>query len=174
MTTSSAHRDCLWVGARADNGAMWVYDPSIQHDDPGMIYAFCATREQMREYPKNQVKSMLKTEKSDVRHTAIEKYLKWYSAHGDSFVESDRRAKHDKREAEKAAFLQRHKEYLEGLGKPFTGTAEPLSKGSRKTHCYVCKEKLDSHFFVQCNSCNWLICHCGACGCGYDSELRSY
>lgn len=170
MPASSSHCEKLWVGERTDNGAMWVYDPTIQHHDPNIIFAFCVTREEMREYPKAQVKSMLSTVKSAKRDVAVEKYLKWYIQRGINFVESDKRNKLELEAAKKSKFLRLHKEYLEERRLPFTGTNEPLSKGNRKTHCYHCKQPLDSHFFIQCNSCNWLICHCGACGCGYETH----
>jgi len=37
----------------------------------------------------------------------------------------------------------------------------------RLTHCYECHHKLDSAIAFECNECGWLVCACGACGCGY-------
>jgi|TARA_B100000315_G_C14504293_1_gene553839 hypothetical protein len=37
----------------------------------------------------------------------------------------------------------------------------------RRTHCYRCKQHLDSVNFSVCNSCKWIKCECNACGCGY-------
>ncbi len=40
----------------------------------------------------------------------------------------------------------------------------------RITHCYKCKQDLDSVEFSLCNKCGWILCSCGACGC--DSRRR--
>ena len=37
----------------------------------------------------------------------------------------------------------------------------------RETHCYRCKDGLNSVDFSICKKCNWIRCSCGACGCEY-------
>ena len=37
----------------------------------------------------------------------------------------------------------------------------------RQPHCYECSEKLDNEYDLECSRCGWIICHCGACGCGH-------
>jgi hypothetical protein len=51
-------------------------------------------------------------------------------------------------------------------GREYTGVTES-NRRHRTTHCYACKEHLDSSLHLECNSCAWLVCYCGACGCGY-------
>jgi hypothetical protein len=41
----------------------------------------------------------------------------------------------------------------------------------RVTHCFRCKERLDSVNFSVCNACGWICCDCGACGCDFDHGL---
>lgn len=81
--------DNFWVGVRHDTGAMWLYDPSLQHDDPTMIYAFCVNSGEVREYEKAHVKKVLSTVKNPTRQVAIAKYLEWYGKHGLGFIEAD-------------------------------------------------------------------------------------
>lgn len=75
-------------------------------------------------------------------------------------------------EAERIAKLtpaERHKEHLEKLGKEYRGV-RPATRDPRKrriTHCYSCKQRLDNSIDIECVSCNWILCKCGACGCGY-------
>ena len=38
---------------------------------------------------------------------------------------------------------------------------------NREAECYKCKSKLNGIQFKKCSNCGWLICKCGACGCGY-------
>lgn len=37
----------------------------------------------------------------------------------------------------------------------------------RVTHCWSCKADLDNSIDLECTACNWIICSCGACGCGW-------
>jgi hypothetical protein len=36
-----------------------------------------------------------------------------------------------------------------------------------RNHCYSCKRPLSSLTETECGDCRWLVCSCGACGCGY-------
>ena len=77
--------DSFWVGARADSGAMWVYDPEIAHDDDSMVYAFWVSQHQMRPYPKAQIKSSLVTVRDSRRQKAIDSYVQWKAANAATF-----------------------------------------------------------------------------------------
>lgn len=49
--------------------------------------------------------------------------------------------------------------------------AEPaefyLSLRRRDTHCFECKQSLNSLDFEVCSRCRWISCACGACGCSF-------
>ena len=65
----------------------------------------------------------------------------------------------------------RHKKFLEDLGIPYRGV-RPSSgiKERRVTHCYDCKGHLDNRIDTECVACGWILCDCGACGCGWKSR----
>lgn len=63
---------------------------------------------------------------------------------------------------------ENHREFLRKHGKPYLGT-QPTSKRLRVTHCYSCKTVLSNDLYKECFVCGWIICSCGACGCGYAS-----
>lgn len=44
---------------------------------------------------------------------------------------------------------------------------EANHKRHRVTHCYSCRCGLETGLYLECSVCNWLVCECGACGCGY-------
>jgi hypothetical protein len=51
-------------------------------------------------------------------------------------------------------------------------TAAPASESlprckpqARKTRCFRCNEGLSSQVNLQCPTCRWILCECGACGC---------
>ncbi len=64
----------------------------------------------------------------------------------------------------------KNKAFLERLGKAFAGT-RPRSpdREVRATHCYACAKQLKSDVEFECSACSWLLCDCGACGCGYQA-----
>lgn len=65
-------------------------------------------------------------------------------------------------------FKKTRQNYFTKLGIVNPGEAVDTGKIHRVSHCYNCKQKLDSNFQCQCKGCNWMICSlCGACGCGY-------
>jgi len=37
----------------------------------------------------------------------------------------------------------------------------------RETHCFNCKEDINSIDFELCDDCSWIICDCGTCGCNW-------
>lgn len=63
---------------------------------------------------------------------------------------------------------KRHEEFLASFGVPYGGVSLVLTpRKHRITHCYSCKTELDNSIDIECNKCGWIICRCGACGCGY-------
>ena len=56
------------------------------------------------------------------------------------------------------AFLKKHRIGHKGVRLGFTSRAEP--------QCVECNQSSDGSIDLECNICGWLICVCGACGCG--------
>ena len=63
---------------------------------------------------------------------------------------------------------EKNRRFLTLKGKSFSGF-RPRSKqlSQRVTHCYNCRKHLDSTVDVECVACSWILCNCGACGCGF-------
>lgn len=82
-----------------------------------------------------------------------------------------------KRDAERSAAQEelqkkdaegRHIEYIKSLGARYMGTSPiSMTKKHRAARCYECRESLDNFIHFECNRCQWIVCKCGACGCGY-------
>jgi len=49
---------------------------------------------------------------------------------------------------------------------------EIYDKINRKTHCYECHSSLNNEIDMECSRCNWIVCTCGACGCGHPKFLN--
>lgn len=71
-----------------------------------------------------------------------------------------------KKEVEAKIIIHRHKEFITMKNGVYKGI-KINSSARRSTHCYNCKESISSETHLECNSCGWIICNCGACGCGY-------
>ena len=40
-------------------------------------------------------------------------------------------------------------------------------KPIRKTHCFSCKEDINSQQWEVCDSCRGIVCSCGSCFCSW-------
>ena len=69
----------------------------------------------------------------------------------------------------KGKFAENHRRFLSEQGLPSSTVVklESLNNGSRETHCFACHSDLHSESHFACSLCQWLICGCGTCGCGY-------
>jgi hypothetical protein len=65
-----------------------------------------------------------------------------------------------------ADIMRQHDTFLRDRG---LGPARVVrtNAGHRVTHCYNCQDDLDNEIDFECERCGWIICSCGACGCGY-------
>jgi hypothetical protein len=75
-----------------------------------------------------------------------------------------------RREAERQSIVEAHKRFLEQRGLPAQNTRLPTGRIHRVTHCYSCKNHLDNAVDIECAACGWIVCRCGACGCGYQGN----
>lgn len=61
-----------------------------------------------------------------------------------------------------------HKNFLRKLGLPEQSVRPRRdNKKLRTTHCYSCHQPLNNAVEVECAECGWILCTCGACGCGW-------
>lgn len=67
---------------------------------------------------------------------------------------------------------ERHSHLLNESGLPNSGISISNGKQTRRyTHCYKCKKDLDNTIYYECNICKWILCSCGACGCGWKGRM---
>ena len=76
------------------------------------------------------------------------------------------------KELERQAIIESHRRFLKQRNLPAQNVRSPSEKEHRVTHCYECKHHLDNAVDVECAACGWIICRCGACGCGYGYHQR--
>lgn len=135
----------IWIGILRDQGCV-LYDPKRQDSgDPERVVLWLSAEERFERYYRDMVKRYLEIERDPkARSLALDRYVRFQS-----------------REVE-----TNHRNRLANLGVPYSGVSVS-AKHSRLTHCYDCKNYLDSSIDIECNTCGWILCRCGACGCGY-------
>jgi len=58
-----------------------------------------------------------------------------------------------------------HLAFFNIIGKGVRKTT--IDRRHRVTHCWMCKGPLDNAVDFECVVCGWILCQCGACGCGF-------
>jgi hypothetical protein len=62
---------------------------------------------------------------------------------------------------------ERHRAILRACGKCSMGIRNNATHRPRVAHCWFCKAYLNNAVNYECVACNWILCACGACGCGF-------
>ncbi len=154
---------------------MIVVDPSVQMLGKDAIYAYSVQRNVMRQFDPNDIRAKAQTVHGPDREAAIAAYENWNRSNAESFLSTEPerlRAENLRVSAEVDRIRNRHREFLVKLGidPESVETRQAQPRHHRDTHCYRCKQHLDNAVFIECGKCNWIICSCGACGCGYGSR----
>lgn len=65
----------------------------------------------------------------------------------------------------------RHKANLAFFGREWKGVRKVDTTAAGHRHrvaqCWFCKGTLNNAVDLECVACGWILCQCGACGCGY-------
>lgn len=190
----------IWVGRfDVEDGGVVVFDPEIQIAHSDRVYLFSLRSEEILTYYPHHIRRHMK-KVAEARHVsqAISTYYRWKIEHAKEFVLQEtseienRNSELIKKEIErkkqveeqvelirlktaekyKEHVIEKHKTQLQKIGVEYKGVKISNEKKPRRTtHCYACKSNLDNYFDIECQVCKWIICDCGACGCGY---TRSY
>lgn len=189
----------IWVGEL--EGEALVYDPAIQLPGCPHVFLWNPVGCDMGKYVADVTRTRIKAYSSSEYISAhIASYVVWRDSVGPQWLADEKQyygarlqgetAKENERlrveaareqerkaqdEAERVSRLtptERHKELLERLGKEYQGVRKATRLNRhRVTHCYSCKSGLDNSIDVECVACAWILCNCGACGCGYSRSV---
>lgn len=139
----------LWAG-KFDDGEVVVFDPHRQRrDEPGTVVLWSDSDRKYSGYDRQIARATLHTV-SD--RQLVSEVLARY-AH---FVRAEIEAHHSRR--------------LFELDLPNHGVRSSQRRHPRFAKCHYCKCELDSTLDLECVACGWILCDCGACGCGYDKR----
>lgn len=171
-----------------------MFDHEMQLEGCPHIFLWEATTCTMERY----VAAIARVRVSAIKDSALVQqysasYLDWKKVHGTSWRNAERnyyesrtrqeqgeresrvRKEEAKREMLRLSLMtpeERHKERLEKMGLSYGGVrALTARRFPRLTHCYACKSALSSFTQSECVMCGWILCNCGACGCGRGDSL---
>ena len=169
-----SNESSLWVGTFLD-GSYYVYDPDLQPRTefclPDQVFVYLVGESRARDYSASVLKGFARRVSVREAAAARAEYLVWSEKRRSGFVSSMEQLNAgilDRERIEREKVVEKHRQYLEGIGRKYRGVDSNPSRPPRTTHCYACKTDLDGKVHVACLACGWLICQCGACGCGYE------
>lgn len=144
----------FWLARHSQLGVV-LLDESNQHGVvEGRLRAYVLASDAIEEFDRSEFRSALTGEVTDAEFVEIaNRYNQFKTAVNLPL---------------KAPVDVAHRNFLRKRGLPEQQLrARQSAKRSRATHCYSCRTKLDNSIDVECSQCGWIICVCGACGCGW-------
>lgn len=163
----------IWVGAFIKTGALILHDPNLQIGGREWVNLYSVDHNEIRPFDRSIVREKVRRANHTEYDYALRAYETWTQKDNGSFVADELLAKKRKEEQHSSDLtpkdqrdkINKHREFLRKTGK--SGEEKIVNaRWDRATHCYSCKSSITMPN-LECTSCNWIICECGACGCGY-------
>jgi hypothetical protein len=169
----------IWVGEL--EGKVLIYDPEIQLPDCHHLFLWEPATGEMGKYIANLIRKKIRPHANSSEIAIhVASYRRWHENEGiawlnqqTTYYDSFRETYTLQKEAERLANLpleEKHKLRLERLGREYQGvrSAARDTRHRRIVHCYACQQELDNSIDIECVACGWILCSCGACGCGFE------
>jgi hypothetical protein len=154
----------IWIGQFAKR--VVVYDSEMQPKGGQYVYLWDSSTQLIEQYVAEISRQVFsRVIDTTVSDQTLAAYNNW-KAVGSADWLAQVEAMNGSAAAAERALTERHMQRLQGLGLPYRGV-RMATTFPRIAHCYACKAKLDNKVDVECVVCSWILCTCGACGCGY-------
>jgi hypothetical protein len=158
------------------DGTPLVYDREIQLEDCPHIFLWNHSTRSIGKYVATVTRSVIRPcTDSAVAASAIASYLEWKALGSREWLEEQAAHYQTRRigeEAEATAkarqareLAMRHEEHMTERGLSYKGV-RTSTRQRRVANCWSCHSALSSTTDLECNACSWILCSCGACGCG--------
>ena len=156
-----------WVGSYYEKTLL--FDRSWKTEASNFVLFWDANNLGFVMYPATMARKRIRKAKADVAAETISRFDEWVSSHGSSLSDLSQ----VRREAKLVALDgdmtldERHEKHLTQFGIPYRRSEKATTARFRATRCWSCKESISTTTDRQCGTCAWILCNCGACGCGY-------
>lgn len=127
----------LWVGEV--DGEIFVFDSEVPPSDNAVTF-WSVSKDRFADLNRAHARAAARILEGEDRKIAIEKYRK--------------------------SVVVRHRLRFHRMGKKYIGIRESSRQVPRDTHCWSCSRSITSDGYPECIECGWILCECGACGCG--------
>lgn len=170
MTANDTTKEGIWVGRFQESRNLFVYDPAIQEPESAKVFIYGVASGRMRVEPRDALRAKVEGVGDALeRDAAFADYRAWCRS------DDNEREQRSQRKTQIGCIEIKHEKRLRMLGLEYA-KVRIVKEGSAKrriTHCYNCKLHLDNRIDIECCKCGWIICDCGACGCGYVGATHS-
>ncbi len=164
----------VWVG-QGPLGLV-VFDRSIQLED-GSVLLYVVKEDHVRKFVAQELRQLLvKESSSECISEARRKYRNWKkffssrlkaAAQAEAFsFEKERQEEEELLATRRKEAEESHRKRLERFNIEYTGVRKISYERWREANCWNCAAPLDNAIDIECVSCGWILCRCGACGCG--------
>jgi hypothetical protein len=161
----------IWVGSYYEKTL--IFDPSWRNESSNFVLFWDANSLGFALYPATMARKRIRKAATDVASVAISCFDKWVDSYGSKLSDLSQ----VRREAKLFALDgdltldERHEKHLIRFGVPYRRSQKTTMARFRTTHCWACKQSISTTTDHQCLTCAWILCNCGACGCGYQEAL---
>jgi len=156
-----------WVGSYYEKTL--VFDLSWRDEASTFVLFWDANDASFALYPATMARRRIRKAEDDVASKTISRFDKWAKDHG--------RALSDVSQIRFEAKLvgldgdmtldERHEKHLIRSRIQYRGSEQATTARFRIASCWSCKQSISTTTDRQCVICEWILCNCGACGCGY-------
>ena len=163
----------IWVGQLGRT--VLVFDPAVQLDRCPHVFLWSFASGEMQKAVGSVTRNLIRrVADQGVRQQALLAYHEWHHRHAVEWLAQESAYYDERRSKELGATnaLERsHKQRLDDLGLQYEGVRSVLpTRSRRRAHCYACHAALDNSVQIECVVCSWILCQCGACGCGFSRQ----
>jgi hypothetical protein len=165
---NTVEKNSIWFGKYKN--MLFLFDNTFKIEGIDQLFGYASSCNHMQQFDINSTEIHRNPHVSDLeKKESIMKYREWRCAEGDTYIKEQLELEElFKNRQKNKEIVAKNQKYLEKIGKIFWGVKVNSTKEHRNTHCYLCKKTLDSSSHIECSVCGWLICECGACGCGFN------
>jgi len=160
-----------WVGKYYEK--VLVFDIAWKSDLSNFVLFWDVTDLCFSLYPASMARRRIRKANSTVASDAIARFEQWINEQGSGLVELVQLRREAKfcGMSKDMTLAELHEKHVAELRIPYRGSAQITASPFRRVNCWACKQEISTLDNIQCVACEWILCTCGACGCGRSSII---
>ncbi len=172
----------VWVGRLSQKSV--VFDSEMQPINRHHVYLWDPAANDMQKYVAEITRGVIRKHNDrEQSNNIISLYEAWKSKNLSAWLARVAEINTDdadddgkvasRKESRELSITEKHKVKLKSAGKPYIGTRQAAPNIPRRvSNCYSCQNTVDNSINLECIACGWILCKCGACGCGFTGHKK--